>query len=132
MDDIPLLANHFLFRFNKKFNKNIKGLSSDTWNAFMYYPWPGNIRELENTLEHAFIRCHQDVLTLNNLPPEFHQVSIGSLGQKPLTTEQEALALKMALEKTRWNKSKAAELLGISRRTIYRKIDKLNISFEES
>ena len=132
MDDIPLLAHHFLAQFNKKFNKKIKGLSSDTWEALFCYPWPGNIRELENTLEHAFIRCHQDVITLNNLPPEFHQVSKGPFDQKTLPAEQEALALKMALEKCRWNKSKAAELLGISRRTIYRKMEKLNISFEES
>jgi len=48
-DDIPLLANHFLVQFNTKFNKNIKGLSSDTWKAFLHYSWPGNVRELENT-----------------------------------------------------------------------------------
>jgi two-component system response regulator HydG len=132
MDDIPLLANHFLAQFNKKFNKNIKGLSSDAWAALFRYSWPGNIRELENTLEHAFIRCHQDVITLHDLPQELLLADKVSDGQNPLTAEQEAQALRMALEKARWNKSRAAEILGISRRTIYRKMDKLNISIEES
>jgi DNA-binding NtrC family response regulator len=131
MDDIPLLANHFLAQFNKKFNKKIKGLSSDTWEALFCYHWPGNIRELQNTLEHAFIRCHQDVITLNNLPPEFYHSPKGVPDRESLTAEQEAAAIKTALEKTRWNKSKAADLLGISRRTIYRKMDKMDLSPEE-
>jgi two-component system response regulator HydG len=129
-EDIPLLANHFLVQFNTKFNKNIKGLSSDTWKTFLHYQWPGNVRELENTLEHAFIRCHQDVITLNNLPPEFHHTP-SVPDRESLTAEQEAAAIKTALEKTRWNKSKAADLLGISRRTIYRKMDKMDLSPEE-
>jgi PAS domain S-box-containing protein len=124
MDDIPLLTNHFLVQFDKKFGKKIKGISSDTWQTFLHYHWPGNVRELENTLEHAFIRCHQDIITINHLPPEFRQNPKDEPGRKPHTEKQEAQALQRALQNARWNKSKAAELLGISRRTIYRKMEK--------
>ena len=131
-DDIPLLANHFLIQFNAKFDKNIKGLSSDTWKAFLHYSWPGNVRELENTLEHAFIRCHQDVITVNHLPPELHAKHAELPGRQNLSEEQEALALQQALQSARWNKSKAADLLGISRRTIYRKMEKFGVTSREA
>jgi PAS domain S-box-containing protein len=131
-DDIPLLANYFLARFNTKFKKNINGISSDTWKAFLHYPWPGNVRELENTLEHAFIRCHQDVITVDHLPHELQAKHDELPAWKNLSEEQEALALQRALQSARWNKSKAANLLGISRRTIYRKMEKFGFVSRET
>jgi len=131
-DDIPLLANHFLVQFNTKFNKNIKGLSSDAWEAFLHYQWPGNVRELENTLEHAFIRCHQDVITVDHLPHELQAKHDELPARQNLSEEQEALALQRALQSARWNKSKAADLLGISRRTIYRKMEKFGVTSREA
>ena len=127
-----LLANHFLVQFNTKFNKNIKGLSSDAWKAFLHYQWPGNVRELENTLEHAFIRCHQDVITVDHLPHELQAKHDELPGLQNLSEEQEALALQRALQSARWNKSKAADLLGISRRTIYRKMEKFGVTSREA
>lgn len=126
-DDIPLLTSHFLAQLNEKFNKKIKGLSSDIWKKFLDYPWPGNIRELENTLEHAFIRCHQDVITLNDMPSEFCQSKEDMAAGEAHTQNQEAETLKLALQNARWNKSKAADFLGISRRTIYRKMEKFGL-----
>ncbi|MEJ2136305.1 MAG: sigma 54-interacting transcriptional regulator, partial [Desulfofustis sp.] len=131
-DDIPLLINHFLGQFNTKFNKNIKGISSDTWKAFLHYPWPGNVRELENALEHAFIRCQQEVIKLDHLPHELQAEHDELPVRQNLSEEQEALALQRALQSARWNKSKAADLLGISRRTIYRKMEKFGFACREA
>lgn len=126
-DDIPLLVGHFLQKFNNKFTKNIEGISGDVQMIFMDYPWAGNVRELEHTLEHAFILCHQNTITLNHLP-----IDLCNLVRKnPLYLEgledNGRQAILEALEKTAWNKSRAARLLGISRRTIYRKIEEYKI-----
>ena len=67
-DDIPLLITHFLKKFNNKLHKNITNISADVQNLFMNYQWPGNIRELEHSLEHAFIVCHQAIIAMEHLP----------------------------------------------------------------
>jgi len=127
-EDIPMLVEHFLALFNQKFNKKIKDISTDIWKMFSSYRWPGNVRELENTLEHAFICCHEGAITANQLPLEFHQLQSSATGAVPITGEEEAETIRQTLRKARWNKSKAAELLGISRRTIYRKMQKYGIA----
>jgi len=127
MDDIPHLVEHFLAVFNRKFNKKIKDVSNDVWTMFHHHPWPGNVRELKNTIEHAFIRCRDGVITLNHLPAEFrerHRDAAGSAAEK---SDQEAETIRRILQKARWNKSRAAGMLGISRRTIYRKMQKYGI-----
>ncbi|MFT5700092.1 MAG: two-component system response regulator HydG [Desulforhopalus sp.] len=127
--DIPMLLNHFLKKFNCTFGMSIKDVSTDVFNILMMHNWPGNIRELANTLEHAFVRCHQDIITLKDLPPEFKNIAQQiSSAKVPVNEQEEARRIRQALLKTDWNKSKAAELLGISRRTIYRKIDLFSIS----
>jgi two-component system, NtrC family, response regulator HydG len=126
-EDIPLLVNHFLNKFNKELNKEIVGISSDVQKAFMDYSWPGNVRELEHTLEHASILSRHKIITLNHLPSvfkEFHGTGFISLGdQRP----DEIKSILQALEKTAWNKTKAASLLGMSRRSLYRKIEEYRI-----
>ena len=127
LDDIPHLVEHFLALFNRKFNKKIKDVSNDVWTMFHHHPWPGNVRELKNTIEHAFIRCRDGVITSNHLPAEFrerHRDAAGSAAEK---SDQEAETIRRILQKARWNKSKAAGMLGISRRTIYRKMQKYGI-----
>jgi two-component system response regulator HydG len=128
LNDIPMLVEHFLALFNQKFNKKIKDISTDVWKMFSSHRWPGNVRELENTLEHAFICCHENVITANQLPLEFQQLQSGAAGAVPMTGEEEAEAIRRALRKARWNKSRAAKLLNISRRTIYRKMQKYGIA----
>ena len=129
-EDIPLLLEHFLAKFNQKFDKKIKYISTDAWKIFSNHHWPGNIRELENTLEHAFIRCHEDAITVDNLPAEFTKGYDDSvLGASPYQ-EDGAEAVRRALRQSLWNKSKAARLLGISRRSIYRKMEKYGITPE--
>jgi transcriptional regulator with PAS, ATPase and Fis domain len=127
-DDIPILVKHFLALFNQKFGKKIKDLSTDVWAMFNSYGWPGNVRELENTLEHAFICCHESVITVNDLPAEFKKLQGSAPNAVPMTEEEEADAIRRTLRKAHWNKSRAAELLGISRRTIYRKMQKYGIA----
>jgi two-component system, NtrC family, response regulator HydG len=148
-EDIPLLVKHFCASFNKRFKKEIEGVTDDVINAFMRYPWPGNIRELEHAIEHSFVLCHGKNITLDHIPLEiivssgFGSAGSGQSGQgasgavAPLSgsnrgvaeeySENEIQGLVRALEKTAWNKAKAARLLGISRQTLYRKIKENNI-----
>jgi len=126
-DDIPLLVEHFRRNFNLKFNREIKGVALDLAQMFIDYPWPGNVRELENLLEHAFVRCRQNVITADNLPPDFLRYFESHTLSAPLDPEDEAQTILRALERSGGNKSEAARRLGMSRRTIYRKMEKLGI-----
>jgi transcriptional regulator of acetoin/glycerol metabolism len=103
-------------------------VSSDVAQLLLHHPWPGNIRELENAMEHAFILCHQSVITHNHLPPEFRGQPNGMSLLSSRDRRSEAEAIQQALEKTDGNKAKAARLLSMSRRTFYRKIEKYNIA----
>ncbi len=126
-DDIPLLASHFLGIFNNRFKKQLSGFSNEVIHAFMTYPWPGNIRELEHAIEHGFVLCQSDIMLFEHLPMEIRQ-SLNAL--QPLRSQPDATVkedILHALEKTDWNKSKAARLLGMGRRTIYRKIEEFNL-----
>jgi PAS domain S-box-containing protein len=126
-DDIPLLTEHFRRNFNRKFVKEIKGISSEVERMFLHYPWHGNVRELENALEHAFVRCRRNVITAENLPPDFLKYFESNALSNDLDPEDEARAIRKALEQVGGNKTEAARLLGMSRRTIYRKMEKLGI-----
>ena len=94
----------------------------------MLYPWPGNVRELGHAIEHAFVLCHGQNIAIEHLPPEIIENS-GIEKFAPVKgsvyDQQEILE---ALNKTDWNKAKAARILGISRRTIYRKIDEYKLA----
>jgi two-component system response regulator HydG len=126
--DIPLLVDHFVGKFNQQFNKNIVGVSTDVLKLFMDYPWPGNVRQLVHTLEHAFILCRQSIITVNDLPPDFKSLAVAKSYSYPAGSEEETEKIIRTLEKTRWNKARAARLLGISRKTMYRRMKKYNIS----
>jgi len=130
-EDIPLLVNHFMKKFNKKFTKDIKSISKDVEKLFMDYNWPGNVRELEHTIEHAFILCRQSAITIAHLPPEIKTHSSDDMSISDNGNIDDPEVILSALEKAAWNKTKAAALLGISRRSIYRKIKEFNISQEE-
>ena len=128
-EDIPLLVEHFIKKFNKEFNKNIIDISRDVKKIFLDYTWPGNIRELEHAIEHSFVLCRQSIINPDDLPVElknFKSNTPSKSNQKDMKDE-----ILKALKKTDWNKSKAARLLGISRRTIYRKIEEYKIYKEE-
>ncbi|HSO23022.1 MAG TPA: sigma 54-interacting transcriptional regulator [Chondromyces sp.] len=123
-DDIPLLVQHFLESFNEKFSKQVTGISESVMDLFMKYHWPGNIRQLENVLEHAFVLCRRNVITPRELPTDFmpgDAARPGGSGHDPGSADIRAIL--EALEQTGHNKSEAARLLGISRRTLYRKLE---------
>ncbi|HPD55827.1 MAG TPA: sigma 54-interacting transcriptional regulator [Smithellaceae bacterium] len=128
LEDLPLLVDHFIHRFNEEFKKEIEGISRDVLNKFMEYSWPGNVRELEHALEHAFILCRGKVIALEHLPVAIRDFGlsgkikeIGKTAVKKPTSEQKIME---AIDKAGGNKAKAARLLGINRRTLYRKISK--------
>jgi two-component system response regulator HydG len=125
LEDLPLLVDHFCRSFNERFKKNIEGISNEVLGRFMDYTWPGNVRELEHVMEHAFVLCRGGMITLEHLPSEIRdyerteRIAVQEARTHGPNGAQEILN---ALNKTHWNKTKAARLLGISRRTIYRKI----------
>ena len=118
-EDISLLADHFLAKFNLKFDKKIQALSDDVLMLFRTYTWPGNVRELEHAMEHAAILSKTEIITLQNLPREIlDAVRCLKSSSEPSTN----LSLDEALAMCNGNKARAARLLGISRPTVYRHI----------
>lgn len=128
-DDIPLLVEHFIEKFNKKLNTEISAVSGDVLRIFMSHAWPGNVRQLEHTLESACVFCRQGIITLDHLPPEFRIMFDGKVSENlDEYSDSEHRLILHALEHTDWNKAKAARMLGIGRRTLYRKIVQYNLS----
>jgi PAS domain S-box-containing protein len=123
-EDIPLLVEHFVDKLNVRLNKHVKSLSTDVQKIFMDYKWKGNIRELYNTMEYAFITCDSDVISIENLPSDFG--NIRARDRRHIETGKiiDRQQIVRALEKTGWNKSKAARLLDIHRVTIYKMMKK--------
>jgi PAS domain S-box-containing protein len=121
-EDIPQLVAHFLDIFTVKFEKTIRLVSDDVMNLFLCHRWPGNVRELEHAIEHACVLCRSDVITVADLPQDFFGVPKSSkTAPTPIQqSNMEKLTLEEALVMSDGNKSRAARLLGISRRTVYR------------
>ncbi len=130
-EDIMLLTVHFIEKLNKRLNKEIKSISTNVQQIFMEYDWPGNVRELYNTMESSFIICEQKVITIESLPVDIRK-TVSS--DKQITTKQATKGRQSiieALEKTDWNKAKAARLLGMHRATIYKMMKKHDICESE-
>jgi PAS domain S-box-containing protein len=123
LDDIPLLVTHFLEKFSQKFQRSLSAVSRETIELFMNHSWPGNVRELEHTIEHAAILCPSDVISVQDLPEDFCTAHRNHRPQS-ITSPNPGndLTLEDALEKAGGNKAKAARLLGVSRCTVYRKL----------
>jgi two-component system response regulator PilR (NtrC family) len=131
-DDIPLLADHFLDKYRKQMNKNIKGISNDAMRALMNHEWKGEIRELENVIERAVIFCNEDFIHIKQLPVQFQSVNeqseyspSGSLDESVKRFEKEIIT--RALEASEFNKEKTAEALQVGLSTLYRKMKELDI-----
>jgi len=127
IEDVPLLVDHFCHIFNQRFKKKIDGVTNEVMESFMRYAWPGNIRELENALERAFIFCHDKAISLENIPSEIRSSAAReALASEVLASESKKLLHMLA--KTDWNIAKTARLLGVSRKTLYKKINKYNLN----
>ena len=128
-EDVPLLAQHFIDRLNRLKGKDIAGLSREALAAFMRHDWPGNIRELENAVEHAFILCHGGLIRLGHLPPVLRDP--GEKGEGLVTgltlAEIEARVIREALVRNGGRKLATAAELGIDKTTLWRKIKRLGI-----
>ncbi len=128
-DDIPLLANHFLEQFNQIEGNLITGFEDNAMNALHAYDWPGNVRELENTVERAYVLCPNITINMKYLPSRLQHLvkeERGCLDQMNLLETERTLIIK-ALHQTSWNQSKAAIVLGISRKQLITKMKNHNI-----
>ncbi len=128
-DDIPLLVDYFIEHFNQVYQKQIRGLREDVRGLFEQHEWPGNVRELRNCLERAIIFCEQDQIGVSELASQYAEL----IERQPVNTYEEAFEslnreiILDALDKSQGVKKKAADLLNISRRTLYNRMKKLGI-----
>lgn len=125
--DIPELANHFLKQFAVKNRKDIKGFHPEALNLLMQYDWPGNIRELENSIERAVILCLGEQITPKELPPHLLSDDVKLLTRDNdkggfTLRDMEREVIRSTLEKTENNKSQTAKILGVARQTLLNKI----------
>lgn len=130
-EDVPLLVDHFISAFNLKRNKQIGGVSDDVIDFLMGYSFPGNVRELENIVEHAFVLCHGNVIETKHLPQEL-VASVDRLKPRPAETDSplaaaEKNAIEDALRRHSGIRAAAARDLGISTVTLWRKRKRLGI-----
>ncbi|MFP7755682.1 sigma 54-interacting transcriptional regulator [Thermodesulfobacteriota bacterium B35] len=126
MEDLPILIDHFIQRFNRQRNKKIRGISDDALAILKNYDFPGNIRELENIIEYAFIMCHDATILPRHLPEDF--LDRGGSGKAPALNqpmtlaEVEKQAILEALKRNEYKKMKTCRELGISKDTLRRKL----------
>ncbi len=130
-EDIPLLIEHFIKIFGKRFNKTITNVSSDAMDLLLDYPWPGNVRQLEHAIEHAFIHCTGRIIQTGHLPDEITQKSSLSVDrilktEDPIEEIEKEVILE-ALKRNNWDREKTAKILKISRITLWRKMKKYSI-----
>jgi PAS domain S-box-containing protein len=128
-EDVPLLIDHFVERFNRLRRKDIPGVSQSVLEILMKHDYPGNIRELENIIEHAFVLCQDGIIQPEHLPENLQvKTSIPVVEIASSMKEMESLFIIAALKKNNWSRKKTAKELNIAPSTLYRKIKKLGLS----
>ena len=132
-EDIPLLVDHFVRKFNAQQGKRIEGISEEALGVLMGYEFPGNVRQLQNVIEHAVVLCRGDRIEIECLPGELVQRSQRSRGRPnpagaPLL-EAEASAILQTLRENSGHRGKTAAALGIDKTTLWRKMKKYGITF---
>src|SRR6267143_4306208 len=127
-EDIPLLCNHFLSKFNQRYQKNVKSISPAAYHLLIRNRWPGNVRELENAIERAVLVCKTGEIMSNDLPESIREegnpVTEFTLPPHRTLAEIEKMAIVQTLQRTNWNKQEAAQILGLYRPTLYSKMKK--------
>ena len=131
-DDIPLLVNHYREKFNREMGKHIGGLSSQSLTALEQYPFPGNIRELQNVMEHAFVCCEEPTIQFEHLPDDLQRYYWDHREWTDTESLQavEREAICRALDKSGWHFKEASQQLGIGRSTLWRKVKQFDIKQE--
>jgi PAS domain S-box-containing protein len=129
-EDIPLLTDHFIRKHNLLKGRNIRGISPEVLSCLMAYPFPGNIRELENIVEYAFILCKTKYIELDHLPVEVREWNRLHDHQIPLdpVSREEAEKIRQALERNHGKRIQTASELGISRSTLWRKMKRYGLA----
>lgn len=129
-EDLPLLIKHFLAKYSEDFGKRVTGVSEPVMDLFLRHDWPGNVRELKHALEHACLLSSGGIVAMENLPPDLAaQARSGARSSWPVPGA--ALGKKDildAIQRAGGNKSEAARLLGVNRKTLYRKLHRLGIT----
>ncbi|AVX31042.1 regulatory protein, Fis family [Carboxydocella thermautotrophica] len=136
-EDLPLLINYFIKKFNREYGMQIKGITKEVLDIFMHYTWPGNIRELANVIETAFNFADGELITVNDLPqslqwpssqnPSSLRTLFGTASLNDILDNIEKNYIVYALQICQGNKVKTAELLGISRPCLYKKLIKYGL-----
>jgi DNA-binding NtrC family response regulator len=125
--DIPAFCSHFLLKYTTRYRKQIDGFSSEAMEKLLDYPWPGNVRELDHTLERSVIMCREDRIQPSHLglqsSARFRPINLTDMSLE----EVEALLIGKALARYSGNVSQAAEVLGLSRGTFYRRMEKYGL-----
>ena len=130
MEDIPLLADHFIHHFNVLQKKVIAGLSGEALACLVSYDYPGNVRELQNVIEHAFILCKSGLIEPHHLPENlclYRGMESSGRNETMNMKDLEAVFITNMLRRHQWNRIKTAKALGIHKSTLFRKIKALNI-----
>ena len=129
-EDIPLLVEHFIARFNRLQQKSIQGIEAETLSLLMAYDWPGNIRELENVIERSFILCNEGYIGIMHLPTELTAHSASYTLNADMRTARnllEAQTIQHALERNAYNRLATARELDMHKSTLFRKMRQLKI-----
>ncbi len=132
-EDIPLLIDHLVTKFNHLQGKDIAGVSAEALTCLMEHDFPGNVRELENIIEQAFALCRGDLIEMHHLPGELRPPGIPSTnGFGPMSLQtMEKLLITEILHRCNGNRKQAAKSLGVDASTLYRKIKALGIETPE-
>lgn len=135
-EDIPFLIDYFISLFNEKTGNRVIGVSQEAMDILIDHPWPGNVRQLENAIEHAFVHCKGALIRSQHLPEELVTVDRAiiekaSSDKKPISAVERELILK-TLMKNSWSKTGTANQLGISRSSLWRKMKKYDIQRSSS
>ncbi len=133
--DVPYLAQYFVEKISRRLGQASPTITPEFYNCLTEYNWPGNVRELENVIEQALHMVETDILVPEHLPPRIYAPALTGPKQPEKTDKlknAEALVVKSTLDSYGWNISRAAAVLGISRNTLYRKINKFGLTPENS
>ena len=133
-EDIPLLAEFFFQKINLKTSKYIRGIGNDTMSCLMDYQWPGNVRELKSAFEYAFVTCQDGMIQPHHLPPSiFKEAPNPARTHKKSFNREEIKRIELieALDETDGNQSKAAEILGVSRVTVWNRMRRYGVQYKK-
>ncbi len=133
-EDIPLLVEQFIAKFNRMQHSTVKGVSPEAFSLLMAHDWPGNVRELENVIERAFILCPDGIIEIPHLPDEMtHHKTRVTISDSLLETRSrlEVEAIQSVLQKYDYNRQAAAKALGMHKSTFFRKVRQLGITLPQ-